>query len=230
MSVLDGSFQVQKISEEVAKEQEIIREAETQGHSFVKLSLQKNIAKDMDYKLKYVKGLKHFVTTVGLSAQQIIEFVPHDVELVFRYDIMLRHHIAYMLDDNEKGNFSEKGYNRDFLASHHGTGDIKILDEKVEADIMVRVKTLEGMEKEKEPFQEEKPIDSVAMGKEDLDKEIKFLMEQRKKLEETVPEPAPEQEPEIPAEVPPEAPPETPKPKAKKPIKRKARPKLATVQ
>lgn len=169
--------------EEQMKRMGFIREARRQGHKFLRIKLNEKmiIREDIQTEVKFngVKSVVVYPAGRGRGGQPKFEVLVKGGELVFRYtpddDPDKDGWYADMLDDQAPAKYGEKGYNRDFLASHLASGEFIIVDPKVRRDIVARAKKIAQIVKQKEESVKEKRV-----------KNLKDLEEQKKALEEEI--------------------------------------------
>ena len=183
MSVLKGStIQAQAPNEDALHEQEKILEAELQGHSFIKLKYKKSYRKDMPIVIGPVWTLQEYRNTTIRDGATTMNLILRMGKLWFRWDPLQRSHVAYLLDDKEPGCFSEKGWNRDFLATHYTLNEWEILTEEVKDDILIRIelsRAVQAKKKEGLAKKDEGEIDILAIDEKDIEKQIAFLQAQK---------------------------------------------------
>lgn len=143
-SALSGKFQAYTISEELIIEHDNIRAMESEGHRFIALMLNEKIMDEQEQRFGNVYKLRVFRDRQIRSGQTNISDNIEQGHLVFRYDPHLRRHAAYLWDDDRPGEFSERGYNRDFLASHYEHRAWEIEDKDIEDDIKERLAYLKS--------------------------------------------------------------------------------------
>lgn len=119
--------------------------AQLEGHKFIELHLinMKAIRGLPDVTLAGVKTLRPF--SKGATADGIEEFT-FQIEggrVKFKLDRESRAYVGWMYDDNEKGLYGEKGYNRDFLATHLSRQIFKIKSKAIQEDVERRWKNIE---------------------------------------------------------------------------------------
>jgi len=192
-SVLDGAFQNFIVSDDLAREHNMVRDAEThtceqhpKGYfKFIRLKLLNHrLGTDQIHRFKFVWIVDVYYHTRGMTGTSIPEFIEKQGCLTFRYDPMLRAHVAYMFDDYKEAMYAKTGQNRDFLASHYETGDFEITDETVLKDVMERVVVLKAKSIPVTPIKDTGLTSEQieALDNESLDGELARIKEMEKRI------------------------------------------------
>lgn len=130
-----------------------IRAAKREGKKFIELYYNQNLVQDAvaqsEIRINGVRSIRVYQHRDAKNRVQY-EVVETGGQCVFQLDEISGEWIGEMLDDQEDGLYGEKGYNRDFLASHFETGEFIIKDKRIERDIKRRLDRIKKAQHEKE--------------------------------------------------------------------------------
>lgn len=184
---MTGGFITQ---EEQYQRMAYMREARRQGHEFIRLKLNEAVIQreDVQSEVKFngVQTIAVFPAGRGKGGHPKYEVQVRGGELLFKYtpdeDPTKDGWYADMLDDKSPAIYAEKGYNRDFLASHLASKEFIIIDPKVKRDVTMRAKKIAEVTKKKEEENKERRasnLKSHEQRKQELEEEIKLAREQQ---------------------------------------------------
>lgn len=127
--------------------------------------------------MKVANVLRHRLGVAGNKVK--IEVKIEDGHVYFDYDSQTGYHIAWIYDD-------DKGYNREFLASHFYNGLMEIMEEGLRKEIEVlAIQKKKEAEHREQSDEDEEPLteDQIKnMGVDGIDEQIEFLKRQKKQL------------------------------------------------
>jgi hypothetical protein len=167
--------------------EELRYEAQAQGYTFLKIRLNPRMVRNKDMRLAGVKVARGFASGEKPDGTRKIDFLVTGGLLQFQFDRVARTWMAYLLDDKDRGAFSDKGYNRDFLASHLVNSapgmEMFIIDEDKEviADIKDRMERLSKRMKDKEETEKSIRLESL----DEIDKELDELSQKKQRIMES---------------------------------------------
>jgi DNA-binding protein H-NS len=128
--------------------------------------------------MKTVRVLRHRIGVAGNKME--IECQIRDGFEYFDYDSQTGNHIAWFYDDDQ-------GYNRKLLATHFFNGYLEIMEEDIRKEIEVIAQKMKAeAEINPEVAAEEKPLgdsEISKMGIQGIDEQIKYLKEQKAKIQ-----------------------------------------------
>lgn len=170
--------------EELAQRMENLREARRAKFKFIKIKLDESnfpTPGQTEVSVNGVKDVKMFPAGLGKDRRPTYTAVVRGGPLVFHYkrtnDPDTDGMFAYMLDDDEKGIYATKGYNRDFLASHYSTGWFIIEDPKVQKDVEARYRKMKAAVAvaEKERIKKKEiSVNALLEKKKEIEKQLKL--------------------------------------------------------
>ncbi len=152
--------------------------AEEEGFKFIKIILSKKRVAGIQKQLHIhgVKALNAYSKGKNDEGIEEFEFERTSGIIKFKRDRRARAYVGYLWDDDERGYYSRKGFNRDFLATHLETGDFIIKDETVLEDVKKR---LEKIKKVLAVKSEEEAKEVIQLSDkddiDDIEEQIKFL-------------------------------------------------------
>lgn len=164
---------------------DVIMEAKRLGHKFIKVILHRNMIQrsQNEIVISGVTILREFKKGLGTGGIPEYSFkVQGGENLVFSFSREDREFVAFMFDDQEKGYFSPKGYNRDVLASHLDDDMFVIHDEAVLEDVKARNKWMKENPGAKNMPETEAIIRPAVNSEDDIDKEIQRLKDMKEKM------------------------------------------------
>jgi len=154
-----------------------------QGYKFIELRLnpEKVRTSQQQVRITGVKCANAYSAGLAKNGIRQYDIVKQGGHLVFKLDLEEGEYKGWLYDDEEKGPYSEIGYNRDVLASHYHEDRFIIVDPKIRKDVEKRAKLVKKHISESLAEKEEaKPMNSV----EDIDAQIEMLQQQKQALTE----------------------------------------------
>jgi len=155
------------VNEEDVRSEEIYA-AEEKGYKFIEVHLNSEVRLQDTSHIAGILVARAYRAGEDENNIPIYHFIVGGGYLKFLFDRRKRRMVAHVLDDDEKGAFSPKGFNRDFLATHINMLDV--VDKNIAADIRQRAEAVK--KKAMETRVKNKSTD-------ELDKEIEALQKRK---------------------------------------------------